>query len=385
MHKLLKLLKIKERDSALRMIAGIVFLGLGSWLYPQLSTTHFVITLAVIGVALSLLCWSNLKMQRTLRGELTAITQAMATLLTNGETGQASADHDTQSLARHVQQQLQTLGDRQQQLNHTANDLSEQIHNTQHATTQVSSELTLQHEETQTVFSSLETLNSLLDSALASANEAVAVSKKSETEGASGKLVMTEAMSGIMALGESVNETGSMVETLGKDSEAIGGIVNVIKSVAEQTNLLALNAAIEAARAGEQGRGFAVVADEVRSLANKTQESAQEIEDLIQQLLRNVESANASIHSSMKLAEKSDELVEGVVISYSEIVGYMSEVETLAMGIKDTTQQGQQVTNDATQQLEHMEAVLEHSRGQLTQLEQASSELTALSDVLHRR
>lgn len=121
-------------------------------------------------------------------------------------------------------------------------------------------------------------------------------------EGASGRGLIESQQSGIGRLASEIDQTVEVVNQLAGHSQAIGRVLEVIRSIAEQTNLLALNAAIEAARAGEQGRGFAVVADEVRTLARRTQDSTEEIAQMIQHLQSGVGAAVAAMGSSHRMA-----------------------------------------------------------------------------------
>lgn len=201
----------------------------------------------------------------------------------------------------------------------------------------IAGQMNAQAHDTEEIVGLVERLQGVFASSVEAAEQTVELSTKSESEGNSGKLVMTQAMGSVTSLSESVISAGAMIDRLGEESKEIGGIISVIKGVAEQTNLLALNAAIEAARAGEQGRGFAVVADEVRSLASKTQESASEIEIIIEKIIASVHETSETVSQAVSLAEESDESIEGVVISYSELVGYLAEVKTLGESLAGAT------------------------------------------------
>ena len=242
--------------------------------------------------------------------------------------------------------------------------------------------LRLEDSMTAVVHTQIGGLQSVLTQAQSTATETVEVANKSEQEGSSGKLVMTKAMSGVLALSQNVSETSEIVERLGRDSDAISNIVDVIQGVAEQTNLLALNAAIEAARAGEQGRGFAVVADEVRSLANKTHQSTEEIEKIIKSLQDNVKTAVEQIHSSTTLADEADELMEEMINSYSEIVGFMATVSELGTTLAHVTTNEQNSATMAFNTLEQIKEISQKTEVDIHDLQAASMELGKLGQQL---
>jgi methyl-accepting chemotaxis protein len=119
-----------------------------------------------------------------------------------------------------------------------------------------------------------------------------------------GRSSMDEASSSLQQISGALNSTATVINTLGQRSQEIGGIVGVITSIADQTNLLALNAAIEAARAGEQGRGFAVVADEVRSLASRTRQATDEISAMIGSIQHETGNAISTMEQGKELMEE---------------------------------------------------------------------------------
>lgn len=141
-----------------------------------------------------------------------------------------------------------------------------------------------QHQESDQVVTAMSEMSATVDEVARNANEAASSSHHAEDAAKNGRDIVVAVKSGIHLLASEIDTAANTIGDLQKQTDNIGGVLNVIRDIAEQTNLLALNAAIEAARAGEQGRGFAVVADEVRTLATRTQESTAEIQAMIESL-----------------------------------------------------------------------------------------------------
>ena len=193
---------------------------------------------------------------------------------------------------------------------------------------------------------------------------------------AQGSKVVVEAAAAMKVLSEQIATASGTVEKVRGDSDAIGSVLDVIKSIAEQTNLLALNAAIEAARAGEQGRGFAVVADEVRSLASRTQESTQEIQNIIISLQQGSESASEAMVNSRRGAENTAKQVESAEQALTLIDGFVVQMNDAISLISVAANQQATASDEVSKSVVTMSDISEVTLSQ-------SIETTASAEELH--
>ncbi|MGE8407801.1 MAG: methyl-accepting chemotaxis protein [Pseudomonas sp.] len=205
------------------------------------------------------------------------------------------------------------------------------------------------------------------------AEEASEAAMMADQQAREGDRVVSEVIAQIERLAQEVGNSSEAMNQLKSESAKIGSVLDVIKSVAQQTNLLALNAAIEAARAGEAGRGFAVVADEVRSLAQRTQQSTEEIEELIAGLQSGTQQVAAVMDNSRHLTENSVELTRSAGVSLDTITRTVSSIQSMNQQIAAAAEQQSAVAEEINRSVMNVRDVSDQTS--------AASEETAASSV----
>jgi len=243
-------------------------------------------------------------------------------------------------------------------------------------------QLILQHQDIEMVSTAMNEMSSSV--ADVAQNAVYAAQKTNETE-ANLQLsdeVMAKTIASIEALSKDVSQTTHVIQQLSAQSAEIGQVVEVIRGVAEQTNLLALNAAIEAARAGEQGRGFAVVADEVRTLASRTQDSTQMIQAMISRLHEGVQATVSAMAGSQKQAEHTVNFAAGALESFSKIKGFVGILNQMNEQIASAAEQQSIVAEDINRNVMQIKGGTELTASAADQVSRSSLELKQIASRL---
>ncbi|MCX7913661.1 MAG: methyl-accepting chemotaxis protein [Thermodesulfovibrionales bacterium] len=197
-----------------------------------------------------------------------------------------------------------------------------------------------------------------------------------------GEEIVNKAVKEVKAIEKTVTESAQLMTSLGERSQQIGDIVNVIKDIADQTNLLALNAAIEAARAGEQGRGFAVVADEVRKLAERTSKATAEIGNMINAIQQEVEKAVKSMHEATQRVEVGVSHSSMAGSALREIVNKVDSLQSMVQQIASATEEMSTVSEQISADIETVASVSKETSAAADQIAESSSDLSRLAQKL---
>lgn len=249
-------------------------------------------------------------------------------------------------------------------------------------TEQTSAGANSQKVETDQVATAMHEMAATVQEVARNAEQASHAATGADDEARAGDRVVGEAISQIERLAAEVHRSTEAMSLLQQESQKIGSVMDVIKSVAEQTNLLALNAAIEAARAGEAGRGFAVVADEVRGLAQRTQKSTEEIEELIASLQHGTQQVATAMQGSRTLTDSSVELARKAGASLESITGTVSNIQSMNQQIAAAAEEQSAVAEEISRSILNVRDVSEQTAAASDETAASSVELARLGGQL---
>ena len=342
------------------------------------SITEFVAILCVaviIGIAVSLMLAQKI---------VAAVRQAIA--CTNQIARGDLTTHIPHGQRDEIGELLQALADMQIHLREmiggialAAKQLAAMADNLHRSSTTIAGGTSTQHEAAASMAATIEQMSVSISVITSHARDADICVHDSSKLSITGKNALAQVEQSMQRIEASVHETAEVIQTLGHESERISNIVNVIKGIADQTNLLALNAAIEAARAGEQGRGFAVVADEVRSLAARTSSSTQEIGAMISAIQNGVASTVSSMQSGIGLVNEGGQLASGAEATIAQVVLKIDEVALMVGEISNALSEQRNGSEQIANQVQHIASMAEKNIGAAKETEQSAVRLNELS------
>ncbi|MCE9850952.1 methyl-accepting chemotaxis protein [Shewanella chilikensis] len=341
-------------------------------------------TLLVVLVAIVVAIAVSIAVVKPLTASLNRINQALNILASGDLTHKLddSGEDEFAELSRNCNRLIDSLRGLIRGILDRSNQLAAAAEQTSAVTSQTTIGIQEQKSQVDQVATATTELSSSAQQVSHSADHALSQIKQADEEAQNMRIIAEENRRTIEALADEVAKAGQVINKVHSDSDAIGSILDVIRGIAEQTNLLALNAAIEAARAGEQGRGFAVVADEVRNLASRTQESTQEIQQMIQVLQTGTQEAvavmeqgRAQANSCVAKTEQANQALEAI----SESVHQAFDAGTQ---IANAAQEQNLVSQQVSEKLEHIALISEETASGADQTAQSSHQVAQLAEEL---
>lgn len=351
----------------------------------QSSITIFII-LSAIAMLISILIglWVN----RSVMNPISDIVNKLRTIhqhsdltikfktFNNDELGQISTS--LSQVIEHLRGILNSIAEAANTVNHSATDLSS-------FTQATNKRMQQQQAETEQTATAMNEMTATVAEVAQSAAAAADSAKDADTYAANGNSIVMQSIDSMLQLSDQIQKTAKVIGFLANESQNIGRVLDVIKSIAEQTNLLALNAAIEAARAGEQGRGFAVVADEVRTLAQRTQKSTQEIEAMIATLQQGVKEAVSAMEIGIHQVDDANDKANQAGQALKEIVTSVDSITELNTHIATAAEEQSSVAESINRSIIAISDIAEHSTTSAAELSESVINLTKLASSMRNQ
>lgn len=279
------------------------------------------------------------------------------------------------ALAKGTNTMLEKFAVTLKEFSEATNSISASTHTVSSLVNESSQNMRTQRIETDQVATAITELSASAEEVSRNAQLGADATKVADEEAQNGAKIVNEAVDTIQELAGSLSNASNVIHGLEEDSESIGSVLAVIQGIAEQTNLLALNAAIEAARAGEQGRGFAVVADEVRTLASRTQVATEEIKTIIEQLQARSKEAVAVMAKGCDNANSGVEKATAAGKALNDIASKVADIDDMNALIATAAKEQCSVAEEVNQSVIRISQLTEQTTEGSSQASQASQEL----------
>lgn len=332
----------------------------------------------VLGVSVS---WITL---RSITGPVDEVAKGLSALANGDLTNEISIDSNDElgQMAQSYNQAVSKTNKAMKEVLSTTEEVTFGSKSIVEANDSMANELTQQADQVTQIASSIEQMSlSIQEVALKSADATTSAQNAGVTANSGGEIVKNT-IGGMNSIDEAVSASSTSVQELGNRGSKIGEIIGVINDIAEQTNLLALNAAIEAARAGEAGRGFAVVADEVRTLADRTTSATKEIAHSIEAIQSETQAAVEGMESGTAYVKEGLDLAHKAGASLDEIVEGAQEVASMIDSIAAAAEEQSQASSEVSKNVESVSEVSRHANEQANATAMSAKELEQKAEVL---